>query len=372
MKSKQKRKILFVIPSIEAGGAERVLCTVVAALNKDKYEIGLVLFNEPSASELIAKLNINKIYYLPKRHKLDFFLLICKLISITSTIKPDVVISSLMYTNIINVFHSFFLKYSPKIVLWEHNVPINSLRSENFSFLKKFIISKFYNKADKIIVVSAEIANEFIKHYQVQPEKITIIYNPIDINEICSQINSDSVVMSKVSAPNLIAVGRLEGAKRFDRLLNIICLAKEKLPRIKLFIAGRGTLEVDLMRLSKELGIEDNVVFLGFRKDIFSLIASADIFILTSDYEGFPMVLLEAMVCKTPIISSNFKGANELIKDGENGFLINKDRIDDYVDAIINLTQDPELRNQVITNASVGVQRFTTSQLIKDYERLFE
>jgi glycosyltransferase involved in cell wall biosynthesis len=186
----------------------------------------------------------------------------------------------------------------------------------------------------------------------------------------CDEID----LVSSIQYPKkfIMGAGRLVHQKQFDYLISAyfkICALVEE----DLVIFGKGDLEYDLKNLCSDLGIENRVHFMGFTKDIWSFLKSSNLFVLSSKYEGFPLILLEAMRCKTAVISFDCNsGPNEIIENGINGVLIEDNNIDELADNILDLLENENKRIRYISNSFNKVLHFDSKNIVTRYEFMFD
>jgi glycosyltransferase involved in cell wall biosynthesis len=369
----RRKKLLFVAASLAGGGAERVVVNLINHLDKDKYDISLVLFEDKQdyRKELHVPL---KVICLNKKNRWDFLKLIFRLREAIRDHRPAVVISVLYYSNIVVVLASLFLKRDFKIILGEHNYPSAYLSKVRLSRLKRTMMLFAYRKADKIISVSGQIEKNIVECFKIKPGIIKTIHNPIPIDSIEGKIEESVCdnLFSEKNAQSIIAVGRLTLQKRFDTLLRAFSLVKKKQDNIRLIILGKGILKEELEHLAKKLNISNWVNFVGFKSNPYAWIAKADIFVLSSDYEGFPMVLLEAMACGTPVISTNCpSGPDEIITNGVNGILVPLADENAMANAMVTLLRDKSLRRKFSEEGKKRAKDFDVSKILPKYEELF-
>jgi glycosyltransferase involved in cell wall biosynthesis len=366
------KKLLFVIPALTGGGAERVLLTIINNLDIEKYEITLVLFNKEG--DLIKNLKNNiKIIIYQKRNKYSLVKLILQLRNTIKSFNKVTVISFLHYTNIISVISCLCLKKKPKLILCEHSNHRKYLPESKLWYFRKLFMKYTYKKADQIVAISREMRENLIIDFKLNPHKVNVIYNPIPIEEISQLAKDKSNIFSLKSDKKrkIIAAGRLARVKRFDRLIRSFAIVRKELD-VSLLIMGQGELLNELKELTNRLNINEDVIFLGFQKNPYAWISIADIFVLSSDYEGFPMVILESMACGTPVISSDCStGPREIISNGENGILVPVEDENILANAILSVLKDNNLKKKFSREGKIRVDDFKIDKIIPQYELLF-
>jgi glycosyltransferase involved in cell wall biosynthesis len=210
-----------------------------------------------------------------------------------------------------------------------------------------------------------------MKTFNLPPEKIKNIYNPHDIDKIQElskeQINHPWLVDKKY--PVIINVGRLTYQKGQNILLKAFKIVSEKIES-RLIILGEGPLFKQLKDLAKELGIENKVDFVGFQKNPFAFIANSDVFVLSSRWEGFPNVLIEAMACGVPVISTDCpSGTNEIIEDGVNGLLVPIE-VDKLAESLLWILTNIEFSKRIAKMGQENVRKFDKFKIFEDYLRV--
>lgn len=309
----KKRKIFFILPTLTAGGAERVVSTLSNTLSTT-YEICIITLNK---SEIFYDLNkdVRTMYctenITPSKNVFDAiklnYLLLRKILLFLKQENPDVVISFMTSSNILSIIATIINK-TPCIIS-ERNFPITNRIPKVRRYLRKWL----YNKADFLVVQTDEIKDYFSSI--IVKEKLIILPNPI-ANEltISRQLNSrkENIILN---------VGSLTNQKAQDVLIK--AFANIDYDKWKLVIIGEGEKRQEYEALIRSLKLQNKVVLQGLTKDIASYYNSAKIFAFTSLYEGFPNALIEAMHFGLPSISTDCPtGPSNLIKNDENGFLI--------------------------------------------------
>ena len=299
--------ILFVLGSLSIGGVEKINISIANHLssNYQKKICIVVLTNKnPLLKSLISKkvdliiFNNSRVY----QSCIEFLFLIRKL-------KPKIIFSSLNY---INIFSFILMKISfikSKIILSERidigkEVTINkSFKQKIYQFFFKLLILRIYNYADLIHCISNGVKYSLHETYGIEKKNMKVIYNPIDL----SVVDKKKVVNKIYKANgilNILSVGRLEKQKDYNTLIKSLVFLKDKI-RFHLYIVGKGSEFHNLINLSKKLELSKNITFVGELIDPWSYYEAADIFILSSIYEGFGNVIVEALAFNCNVISSD-------------------------------------------------------------------
>ena len=231
--------------------------------------------------------------------------------------------------------------------------------------VQKFVL----NGVDRIIVPSQFLKDVLIKYYEVKPTKVQVIYNSIDLNDC--QISPPQGVQSS-GRPQIITVGRLVSHKRIDKVIRTFKKLTEEYPQASLVIIGDGPEWRNLEILAQKLHIGHRVELLGrlTRSETLARLKRANIFVLNSVYEGLPHLVIEAMACRVPVIATNIRGTNEVVKDGETGLLVEIDNDAQLKEKIAILLGDKQLRQRLVDKAHQSVrENFTWEKNLPLLER---
>ena len=310
-----KKKIIFLVYSLAGGGIERIVVDLYYFL-KNKINLKIVTFENKIdfniENDAIINLNVKAtdcIFIKP----LIFILRVYKFKKLLKKYKPDAVLSFGESMNFVNLFST------KKSIISVHSV--KSISNKNIGIIGKihnFMIKKFYKMALNILTDSYTIKNDLIKNYNLPSHKIEVVYVPTNTKKIIKM--SKQKIEFDYKKKNIITnVGRVCEVKRQDILIKAFknCYNSKK---DLLLIIGKGEMEEELKDLTKKLNIEKNVVFLGWQENPYKYIAKSKIFILTSYYEGFPVVLVEALSLGVPVISTNLGGVAYEILSKENEY----------------------------------------------------
>ncbi|SFO04781.1 glycosyltransferase [Xenorhabdus japonica] len=316
-----KEHILFIIDGLPGGGAENVTLRLAASLSKSNYQVSLLSLNTqldytiPEDIHYIVSLDdyrgpLRKLNEISRRAKaMDKVLF--KLFQQKG--KPTLVISNLHKTDRIVVKSKILNNCN----VWHciHGIYSQSYLSNKSGFsywIKKEKIKKVYENK-KIICVSDAVSNDLLSNIGIKPKQIKTIYNPFDFEKIKAQASETN---SYHGLNYILHVGRLHQVKRQDRLID--AFAKANLP-CKLIIVGQGSKEIEACLKVKihEYELDDKVILAGFQSNPHPIINGAKAVVISSDSEGLPTVLIEALICHTPIVSTDCPGGVREIMTGQ-------------------------------------------------------
>ena len=270
---------------------------------------------------------------------------------------PDIVISFLITQNIRLLFSSIGLNV--KKIISVRNDP----RTEFGNYgIKKAIINAIYNKADGIVFQTQDEQSYFSKTIQ---RKSCVIINPIDDSFYKIERNN----LQK----NIITIGRLAIQKNHTLLLNAFLRIKDDFPDYNLFIYGEGEERCALEQYITNLKIDDRVFMPGRINNVQEILSHATLFILSSDYEGLPNALMEAMAAGVPVISTDCAGGGPrtLLKEGVNGFLVKCGDVDSLANRIHYLLGHPEVMTSIGKNAAERAQDFRKEIICDNWVQFF-
>jgi len=351
------KKIALVIPSLQAGGMERVMSKLALYLSSvSELEIYLVLYGK--SPELFFRIPSNVNVYLPTSKFNDKFRLISsigRLIYLRRTIKkirPDAVLSFGEYWNNFVLLALFGLKLP--VYVSDRCQPDKSLGRVHDK-LRKLL----YPKTNGVIVQT--MAAKAIYEQLMPKAKFQVIGNPIELNAKESYIGRENIILS---------IGRLINSKHHDQLISMF--AELNMPDWKLIIVGADALKQNnykkLFDLIQSLKCSDKVILAGNQKDVEMYYKKAKIFAFTSSSEGFPNVIIEALSFGLPVIAYDcIAGPSEIIQDGKNGFLIPLFNQKVFKEKLSVLMKNEELLARLSEFAPHSVSRFDLNTIGSEY-----
>lgn len=373
----EKRKILMVYSNLGDGGTQRQRSILSKELCK-RYQLSLALFQNIQLFEFYG--DIIDIDAPTSRNPLvsfkNMFKRIRKLHEIIIRLDPDIIFSSSVISNMVCLITKKFYKIKKPLVITFNN----SVEKKSEDMGIKGPISTFFNVrlsryADRVVTVSKVLEEEVIGMGFLK-EKTLTIYNGLDFSEMNEK--ADEPVEDKYSgffsdtSPIIVSVGRLSAQKNYTMLIDSFArLRGEKDAR--LVIIGDGEEYEALSARCRKLGISDYVLFTGWVKNPYKYLKQSDIFVLSSLWEGFPNVLLEAMALGLPVISTDCPtGPNEIITNDDVGVLVPVNDIDALFHRMKDILSDKNLWKKLSLNGKKRAMDFSIEKKAKEYENLFE
>lgn len=355
------------------GGAEKTMVQIMNGLSKEKYSIHFLVIDSP-------KMGINKDEYqnMLKSHvivknlqiplkTINYPKIFFSIIKTFYEIEPNIIFSAVIKANVLSSVASVFYFKKKALVLCE----TNNRSKYKFTHLFKIASKLAYNKlADAVVTVSEGLKAHVEDFFGTKSEKIKVIYNPIDLEEI-KEMSSEAIELVKSDRLKLISVGRLEEQKDYPTFLKALKLLKEEID-FDCIILGKGSLQEDIEKMINVYGLKDNVALLGFKANPYKYFKWADIFILHSKWEGFGNVIIEAMAVGTPVIASDCDyGPGEIIGE-EWGLLFSPGEAENLKRKIQELAAFSDKRKSFSEKGKIRAKCFANDKIISEYEKLFD
>lgn len=379
---RQKKKICFLLSKFAKGGGERVVSILSDEL-LEYYDVDVLLLQSKSVEDYKTRAEV--IVINNKQYSNSFMLLFHSLIGLKKYIrknKPKVIISFMELPNLVNLLVKGDFK---QIISVRNHMSAKWGKEKN---IWNWSIRHLYKKADIIVSPTELIASDLHQVYGIEEEHIKLINNPYKIEKISRNIgNKDSSVYT------ITTMGSLVKAKGVFNLLHayiIFCNAHPEIPS-KLVFIGKGSEEDNLKKIAMEAGVSDRVLFKGFLSNPHEELAKSDLYVLASFYEGFPNALVEAMICKVPVIATDCpSGPGEIlskvkldniqyITKGDYGYLmpVFDGKIELKENELAKFFYDfymmPDVeKKQMIERATLKTQEFEASKVAKEWKELME
>ena len=303
-------RILYVITGLGQGGAERVVCDLADEMCQRGHDVKIAyltgsVITQPLHQEIeLIKIGLTNIFSLTKAYM--------TLSNIIKSYQPDIIHSHMVHANILTRLVK---------LLTPMNRLISTAHSSNEGGTLRMLAYRLTNHlADVSTNVSNTAVASFEARHAVPKGAMETLYNGVNFDGFNYDPQAKSKVKDELALDKdsklILAVGRFSEAKNYFNLLRAIeSLKKRRVSSFVLLIAGDGELRLKIEKLIKELALDKEVILLGSRSDIPTLMSACDVFVLSSDYEGLPTVLIEALACQANVVSTDVSGAHEIVGD---------------------------------------------------------
>jgi glycosyltransferase involved in cell wall biosynthesis len=364
---KDKFKLLFIIPTMETGGAQKVLSVLLRNLSREKFDITLGVLTDTGVFYDTVPENVKKVNLKTSRVRYSA----PGIYKLIRRSRPDLVfVFDVNHLNLIVGILSFFLPSRIKYITREAVVLSSFINTYTFfKSLRKALYKLTFRRFNLIICQSNYMKEHLIRHFKVAPESVTVINNPVEISQLQHASLSNERLLPENSF-NLIAVARIVYVKGYDLLIKALSLVKT--PNVHLTILGEKTPESPgyrehIDRLVTENGLSNKISFLGFQSNPYKYVKQSDLLIITSRTEAFSNVAIESNALGIPVLAFNSPGGMaEIIADNFNGWLVENGNIQALAEAI-----DDRAHQQLSTADIVKYtwEKYDVSKIVPLYDK---
>lgn len=369
-----KIRILHIIKSLGRGGAEVLLPATLRFHDTNRFEFHYIYFL-PWKDQMVESIRLNGgvVVCVSARNNVELMFSYPRVLDYVITNKIDLIHAHLPWAGILSRMLKF--RVSVPVIYTEHN------RLERYHWFTRRVNVLTMRLLDRVIVVSQEVGVSVTKANSKMATKLRKVLNGVNVAEFDRRLFRASLFRTQFSVPadavvvGTVAVFRVQ--KRLDRWLEVASQIHKKRRDVYFVLVGDGPERPLVEQKVMELGLQSRVVLTGLQVEVRPFLAAFDIYLMTSEFEGLPVALLEAMSMECPVVATAVGGVAEVIETGVNGVTVPFDDLTQLVEHVDRLILEPEIRESIGARArqrvsdSFGIQR-TVAELEGIYEDLLQ
>lgn len=356
------KKILLLIPTLDTGGAEKFVIDLCKFLNHELFDTKIVCLypRKNNIYTTYVESNNMTVAYLNKKKGFSLSFII-KITKYLIKEKPDII-----HTNLYSAVYSLFA-----LIILRRTIKIHTIHNEATKELPKTrrlvmkLLYSFFNV--RPVAISPRIKKSIMHTYRMSDKKVYQINNGIDIEKFPSRVRK----INHLNEIKFIHVGRFSPQKNHKLLIEAFRMANKTCSNISLTLVGDGELTNEIKNLVNEYGLTSKVRFYGVTSEVATVLLESDVFILSSDWEGLPLSVIEAMSTGLPIISTDVGGISDLVYNDVNGYLVRKGNIEDLSNAIVSLCKDKDKLLIMSYKSSEIAKEFDIKKMVEKYSEVY-
>ena len=359
-------RIAFFVPSLNVGGAQRVTINLANGLASRGFHVDLLLSYRTGGllDEVSNSVNIVDLRT-PLLPVIGIGASIPAIVQYLRRENPRILFSAMTFANVISICAQNLSATETELVVVEHDT-YGMENSRKQQYVSK-VAGYLYPLSSQVFAVSEGVATSVTEKTMVGPTHVSVMYNPIRTTAIRheSQASIEHEWLQSAELDVILTVGRLEEQKDLPTLLRSFKRVYEQKSNTRLLIAGEGSKRQELQTLVAELDLSDVVSLPGFVENVYSYMDQADLFVLSSRHEGLPTVLIEALTCGCPVVSTDCpSGPSEILERGQYGSLVPVGDERALADAMLETLAEPPSPEKLRQRA----EDFSMQAVIDDYE----
>jgi glycosyltransferase involved in cell wall biosynthesis len=362
----ERRRILFFVPSLTGGGAERVFSILLRHLDRCQFEPHLAVLEATGAymQDIPADVVVHDLRVSRVRYGLP------RMVRLVWKLKPHTILSTLGHLNLGLALCKSLMPRSTRLLVrqaWTAGTSMENMKHpERWNWAYQWL----YRSADMILCQSDYMAQELVEHFRLPRKKVVRIYNPIDLQRVWELADVGDNPCSG-PGPHIVTAGRLSWEKGYDVLLDAMPEVLRSLPTARLFILGEGPRQGELVEQSRRLGLAGAVHFLGFQQNPWRYFRHADLFVLSSRNDALPNAMLEALALGTPIVATDCPGGIREIQDSDDRVvLVPPEDPGALAEAIVSICKMPSDQRECLEGRRSTLSKFDLHRIVGEYSKL--
>ncbi|MFC5446780.1 glycosyltransferase [Paenibacillus aestuarii] len=357
------KKVLIVVPHLRTGGGQKVALDVAIYMKNPNVNVQLLSLysNENTIFDQLAHSNNIKVKYLKKKSGMDLGV-ITEIWKELRKFKPDVVHAHLRVLPYL-ILPMIYEKV-PKRFYTVHNLA----HKDASGFMRMLLKFSFHFARVTPVAISDLCKKSISQVYSLPEEKIPCIYNGIDVE---SYSNNQDEKNDKNGTFVLIATGRFYHQKNHLLMIDAFKEIHNKIPNTQLVLLGDGEIRSELQERVRSYNLETSVIFKGLVSNVAEELGKSDIYIMSSNWEGLPLSVLEAMAAGLPIVSTKAGGVIDVIEDDVNGYLVDIGDKEGLVNSVLKLIHSPQKLVEMASNSKKMARKYDVSVCVKGHEELY-
>lgn len=362
--------IAFLIPDLAGGGAQHMVINMANEFASRGHKVDLLVVKDEGPYKEKVEKAVNVICF----HRKKVFYAMPPLRKYLQNNKPDILMAAITNTNLLAAITKLFThRLKTKIILTERNFFSMRIKKGNgavTAFVMTVLVRLFYRFADRVVGISKGVADDIQTVANLPDNKIVWIHNPVVTEQTLKALEEDreDSWFNEIDVPVIVTSGRLVEQKDYPTMLQ--AFARLLMTReAKLLVLGQGVLKEDLERMCETLGIAEHVYFKGFVDNPYPFMKKADVFVMSSQWEGFCNVIVEALLCGLSVVATDCpSGPAEILDNGKYGTLVPVGDVEALAQALDNALQ----KNTDTEQPKNRAMCFTAEKICDQYEQLFE
>ena len=371
-RSHARSRVCFVLPSLNGGGAERAAVQVLNGLDASYWERSMFLFERsgPYLNDVDPAIDLHSA---PRPARTARWR---ALRAFVQRVQPHVVMAFLSFASALTAARAAGTRSK---VVFNQQTPLTAfLTDADYAWRSGWRRAAFtagsrvvYGAADLIVATSRGVADDLTRNFGVSPDSMRVLPNPVDLDVVRTRASEPLQPGEQLRSadPVIVAAGRLADAKNYPLLIDAVAKLRASIPA-RLFILGQGELEAALRRQVSDRGLGEAVTFLGFQSNPWKFIAQADVFALSSHYEGFGNVLIESMALGIPVVATASAGTRDIVESETTGLLVHSHTVDALAASLRRVLENRPMRDAMSRAALDAAERFAAPRVIAEYDAM--